>query len=467
MIDKSTFGQYQILEEIHDGTMSYLYKVQDTQQNRIVALKVLKQEYSYEPELIERFQREAKVAQSLVHPNIIKVFDIGCENNYYYFTMQYINGPSLRKVMEKENPLPVNKACTMIKDICLGLNYAHNAKVFHRDIKPSNIMLDEKDNIIICDFGIAKVAYLANLTQRGVVLGTWEYTSPEQIRGNVVDGRADLYSVGIVLYEMLTGSPPYKGRDFWEIADRIIKETPQKPSELNKNITKEIDDIVFKAIEKDRTMRFATGLEMVNALNNILGLPLEQVKVESTPQIKKEQVKQTSISQSSQKLSSSTKNLSGSKIGKGLWLPPVIALCVLLIIGVLLKAPQFLPVVLIVAGIIGLLFVFDVFKTPKKTVKYSYAKLLHVSGNDIMQSFPLNNNEVIIGRDQPDGIEIFKDTISRSHARVRNEYGYFVIYDLNSKNATYVNNKKIDRYVLKNKDHINIGDEILIFQGVK
>jgi serine/threonine protein kinase len=381
--------------------------------------------------------------------------------------MQYINGLSLRKALEKENPLPVNKACTMIKDVCLGLHYAHNAKVFHRDIKPSNIMLDEKDNIIICDFGIAKVAYLANLTQRGVVLGTWEYTSPEQIRGNVVDGRADLYSVGIVLYEMLTGSLPYKGKDFWEIADRIIKETPQRPSELNKNVTKQIDDIILKAIEKDRTMRFATGLEMANALNSILGLPLEQVKVELTPQIKKKEEKQISISQSSQRLSSSTKKLSGSKIGKGLWLPPIIAVFFLLIIAVLLTAPQFLPVVLIVVGIVGLLFALNVFKTPKKTIKYSYAKLLHVSGNDIMQSFPLNNNEVIIGRDQPDGIEIFKDTISRSHARIRNEYGYYVIYDLNSKNATYVNNKRIDRYVLKNKDRINIGGEILIFQGVK
>jgi hypothetical protein len=214
-------------------------------------------------------------------------------------------------------------------------------------------------------------------------------------------------------------------------------------------------------------MRFATGLEMANALNSILGLPLEQVKVELTPQIKKKEEKQISISQSSQRLSSSTKKLSGSKIGKGLWLPPIIAVFFLLIIAVLLTAPQFLPVVLIVVGIVGLLFALNVFKTPKKTIKYSYAKLLHVSGNDIMQSFPLNNNEVIIGRDQPDGIEIFKDTISRSHARIRNEYGYYVIYDLNSKNATYVNNKRIDRYVLKNKDRINIGGEILIFQGVK
>jgi len=463
MINNSLFGQYQILDEIHCGTMSYLYKAQDTLQNRLVALKVLKQEYSYEPELIERFQREAKVARSLVHPNIIKVFDIGCANNFYFFTMQYISGPNLRKVMEIENPLPVNKACTMVKHICLGLSYAHNAKVFHRDIKPSNIMLDEKDSIIICDFGIAKVAYLAKLTQAGVVLGTWEYTSPEQIRGNVVDGRADLYSVGIVLYEMLTGSPPYKGKDFWKIADKIIKETPPKPSELNKNIPKEIDEIVLRAIEKDRTRRFTTGLEMANALNNFLGLPLEQVKVDVLPPIKKEEI----IQIPQQKLSSSTIKIHSSNTDNGLWLPPVIAGCILLIIAVLVKIPQFLPVLLIIAGVTGLLFALNVFKTPQKTIKYSNAKLLHISGNDIIQVFLLDNYEVVIGRDQPDGIEIFKDAISRSHAKIANEYRYFVIYDLNSKNGTYVNNKKIDRYVLKNKDRINIGGETLIFQGVK
>ena len=172
LVNNSFFAQYRILEEIHSGTMSYLYKAEDTKQNRLVALKVLKQEYSFEQELVERFQREAKVAQNLIHPNIIKVLDIGCENNYYFFSMQYIEGPSLRKVIEKENPLLFNKACTITREICLGLNYAHKEKIFHRDIKPSNIMLDNKNNVIICDFGIAKVAYLAKLTQAGVILGT-------------------------------------------------------------------------------------------------------------------------------------------------------------------------------------------------------------------------------------------------------------------------------------------------------
>jgi len=461
----SIVGKYKILEEIHSGTMSYLFKAQDTQQNRLVALKVLKQEYTNEPELIERFQREAKVAQSLVHPNIIKVFDIGCENNSNYFTMQFINGPNLRKVIEVENPLLVNKACTTVRDICLGLNYAHNAKVFHRDIKPSNIMLDEKNNVIICDFGIAKVAYLAKITRVGVVLGTWEYTSPEQIRGHVVDGRADLYSTGIILYEMLTGITPFKGKDYWEIADRIIKENPPKPSEINKNVPREIDEIILKSIEKDRTRRFSSGLEMANVLNHFLGLPLEKQKVDVVSVIKKEEAKP--ISKTSEKTPPSKIKISNSKASKGFWIPPVIAGFVLLFIIVYLKAPQFLPVLLLFIGFFGILFALNVFKTPQKIAKYSNAQLIHTSGNDIIQVFPLNNYEVVIGRDQPDGIEIFKDTISRSNSKIRNENGYYVIYDLNSKNGTYVNNNKIDRYVLKNKDCINIGGEILIFQGVK
>ncbi len=465
LVNNSFFAQYRILEEIHSGTMSYLYKAEDTKQNRLVALKVLKQEYSFEQELVERFQREAKVAQNLIHPNIIKVLDIGCENNYYFFSMQYIEGPSLRKVIEKENPLLFNKACTITREICLGLNYAHKEKIFHRDIKPSNIMLDNKNNVIICDFGIAKVAYLAKLTQAGVILGTWEYTSPEQIKGSVVDGRTDLYSLGIVFYEMLTGTTPFKGSDFWSIADKILKDSPPKPSELNKSIPKEIDDIILKAIEKDRTKRFNNGIEMANALNSILGLPPELEKDGIKPSKKIGEIKLTP--RPSKNISSSTVQISGSKTGKGLWLPPLLAGCVLLIIFVSLKAPQFLPVLLLVAGVIGILFAFNIIKTSKRIVKYSNAQLVHLSGKEVIQVFPLRDNEVVIGRDQPDGIEIFKESISRSHARILNENGYYILYDLNSKNGTYVNNKKIERHILKHKDRIDVGGENLIFQGVK
>lgn len=464
----SSFSKYHILEEIHSGTISNLYKAVDTAQGQIVALKVLKEEYSYDQEIVKRFEREAKIAKELNHPNIIKVYDIDCEQNRYYFTMKFINGPSLRKVLFQENTLSIEKAGMIIKTVCLGLHYAHSNQVIHRDLKPSNIMIDENGNIFILDFGIAKIIYLARLTRPEVRLGTPEYMSPEQIRGLSVDGRTDLYSLGIVFFELITGTIPFKGSDYWEVAEKVVKEKPVKPSEINKEITQEIDELILKAIEKDRTRRFSTGIEMANAINNILGLPAEHVMDENIKKLIPAEDKKKSIilTTPSKIFTDKPKKIKTKDIGIEFWLPPFIVVIGLsIILSGIYKRIELIPFILIFIGLITLLTI--IFIKPTKPKKYINGRLLLTTGKEIIQEFPLDRREITIGRDQPDGIEIFKDSISRAHAQIINENGYFIIKDLNSMNGTFVNGKRITNHILKNGDRILIGGEILIFCGVK
>lgn len=463
------FGRFQIVERIHTGVVGELYKAYDPDRDEIVALKMLKGELSYEPEVVERFEREAKVAKNLDHPNIIKIYDIGCDDNCHYFSMKFINGPSLRKILEEEGSLSIEKAFTFARGVCLGLHFAHSAQVVHRDIKPSNIMLDENGNIIILDFGIAKVMYLARLTRPGFLLGTPEYMSPEQIKGSLIDGRSDLYSLGIVLYELLTGTVPFIGKDFWEAAEKVVKEIPRKPSEFNRELSIEIDELILKAIDKDRTRRFSTGLEMANAINRILGLPPEEIEETPKPILamegkggKEERRAIVTIPRESRiKLSKTF----GEK--KGFWLPPAIALGILLILYISSKSPFLVPLFLILGGAVALIGVLNIIKIKKLPKRYSSARLLLFDGVEFSREFLLNATSVVIGRDQSEGVELFKETISRSHAQIINENGFYVIYDLNSTNGTFVNNRRIQRYLLKDGDRVNIGGETLVFHGIE
>lgn len=465
------FGEYQLLEEIYNGAMSILYRAYDSSQNRIVALKILKKEFSSESELVERFVREAKIAKGLTHPNIIKIYEIGSKEDNYYFTMEFINGPSLRKLLQNEKILEVGKALRIAKMACLGLHYAHCAQVIHRDIKPSNIMLDEKGNVILLDFGIAKILYLARLTRPGFLLGTPEYMSPEQIKGTpLLDGRTDVYSLGIVLYELLTGTLPFKGENFLEIAEKVVKKVPPKPSEFNKEIPKEVDQLILKAIEKDRRNRFTTALEMANAINQVLGLPREEIKDFKKPLLleeKSESGKPVLASASQKKDFSLIKKPTPFFAVREYLLPPIVAGVISLLLLFFLNFTFFtflIPYILILVAVCLFLFVLGTFQD-RKPKRYSTAWLLLISGNEVFQKFFLNTNTLIIGRDQPEGIELFKETVSRSHAQIKNEDGFFVIYDMNSTNGTFVNGKRISRHILKKGDIINIGGEILIFEG--
>ncbi|HTW91851.1 MAG TPA: FHA domain-containing serine/threonine-protein kinase [bacterium] len=467
-------GKYTLLEEINSGIMSRLYKAHDPSENRTVALKTLKKEYAEDEEVVERFKREAKTTRALEHPNIIKIHDVGFEDEQHYFTMEYITGPTLRKLLSSEGALSVEKAFVVSKMVCLGLHYAHCAHVIHRDIKPSNIAIDENGNVIILDFGIAKVTYLARLTRPGLLIGTPEYMSPEQIRGTTPDGRADLYSLGIVLYELLTGTVPFRGNTHIEIAEKIVRDQPRRPSELNRELPKEVDEIVLKAIEKDRTKRFTSGLEMANAMNHTLGLPEEDANDMPSPGMVQEEARATKASEPSDRTGRAS-SVGGRTImsflaRKEFWIPPAVAIglvCLLLIVsrpGLVLSVA---PWLLIPVGIALLVWVLRGTSSKTGREKFSSAELLLSSGGEIIQAFPIAGHVATIGRDQPDGIEIFKDSISRSHAQVVNQDGVFWVCDLNSTNGTFLNSRRIDKHVLRDGDAIGVGGETLVFKGVK
>ena len=467
-----TLGKYKLVEEMHSGLMSRLYKAYDPSQNRTVALKTLKKEFCEDSEIVERFRREAKTAKALEHPNIIKIYDIGVEDDLNYFTMEYITGPTLRKLLELEGALSVEKALVVARMVCLGLHYAHCAQVIHRDIKPSNIALDENGNVVILDFGIAKVTYLARLTRPGLLIGTPEYMSPEQIKGAPPDGRADLYSLGVVLYELLTGTVPFQGKTHIEIAEKIVRDQPRRPSEFNKELPKDVDEIILKAIEKDRTKRFASGLEMANAMNHSLGLPPEEVEDVKQPELIQEEPKAQKPARApgkpARQRSAKRSSAMSFSIKKEFWIPPAAAVGILFILLVLTRPALFVSVVPWLLIPIGLGLLVWVLAAPKRVggpVRYSSARLLWTSGVEVIQAFPVGSEVAVIGRDQPDGIEIFKDSISRSHAQIVNQDGCFWVCDLNSTNGTSLNGRRIDKQILRDGDRIGIGGEILVFQG--
>ncbi|GEM_PF-5204551 len=463
---EESMGRYRIMEEIHTGTVSCLYKAYDPSRNEMVALKTLKPELSDDPEVVERFKREARVAQNLEHPNIIKIYDIGSGEHRHYFSMELIDGPSLRRILESGQILSIEKALEIAKEICLALHFAHQKQIIHRDIKPSNIMINKNGGTVVLDFGIAKIKNLARLTRPGFLLGTPEYMSPEQIKDRLVDGRSDIYSLGIVLYELLTGRVPFRGKDFLEIAERIVKETPPEPSKINKNITKEIDKLILKAINKERWSRFSSALEMANALQSILGLPPLPIKGRSyrfTPPMFDTKRRDKLVDVRTGKVSLSAGAILRRTMG--FWFPSIIALALLLLIVLVYEFPNLMPLFLILVTVTAVLWFLSYFKPKMASKRYRLARLLLFDGKEVTNEFILNKPRVVIGRDQPDGIELFKETISRAHAQIINKNGQYIIYDLNSKNGTFVNCKRIRCCILKNSDRINIGGEILFFQG--
>jgi serine/threonine protein kinase len=467
-----SLGKYKLVEELHSGLMSRLFKAYDHSQDKTVALKTLKKEFCEDSEIVERFKREAKTAKSLEHPNIIKIHDVGFDDDLHYFTMEYIAGPTLRKLLEVEGALSVEKALVIAKMVCLGLHYAHCAQVIHRDIKPSNIALDENGNVVILDFGIAKVAYLARLTRPGLLIGTPEYMSPEQIKGATLDGRSDLYSLGVVLYELLTGKVPFPGNSNIEIAEKIVRDRPRRPSDVNKELPKDVDEIILKAIEKDRTKRFVSGLEMANAMNRTLGLPTEDIKDTKQPELIQEDAKAEKPARAPGRRAKQRSAEGGSVMTfitrKEVWIPPAAAAGILFILLVLTRPAlltSIVPWLLIPLGLGLLLWVLLAAPRRAGPKKYSSARLLLSSGGEVIQSFAVGPQGTVVGRDQPDGIEIFKDSISRSHAQIVSRDGCYWVCDLNSTNGTFLNGRRIDKHALKSGDQIGIGGEILIFQG--
>ncbi len=271
----STFaGRYQVIEELGKGGMGKVYKVFDQEVQAKMALKLIKPEVSADKNTIDRFRNELKIARDISHKNICRMYDLGREAGNYFITMEYVSGEDLKSFIRRSRQLVVGTAIFIAKQVCDGLAEAHRLGVVHRDLKPGNIMIDKEGNAKIMDFGIARSISVKGITGAGVMIGTREYMSPEQVEGKEIDQRSDIYSLGIILYEMLTGQVPFEGDTPFTIGVKQKSEIPKDPRELNVQIPQDLSRLVLKCLEKDKERRYQNADELRADLEKIeKGIP--------------------------------------------------------------------------------------------------------------------------------------------------------------------------------------------------
>lgn len=265
--------RYEIIEKIGTGGMSDVYKAKCHKLNRFVAIKVLKQEFSENANFVSKFRVEAQAAAGLMHPNIVNVYDVGEENGIYYIVMELVEGITLKKYIEKKARISVKEAISIAIQVSMGIEAAHNNHIIHRDIKPQNIIISKEGKVKVTDFGIAKAATSNTITSN--VMGSVHYTSPEQARGGYSDERSDIYSLGITLFEMLTGRVPFNGETTVAIAIKHIQEPLPSPREFVSEIPVSVEQIVFKCCQKSPDRRYQTIAELIEDLKKSLTNPDE------------------------------------------------------------------------------------------------------------------------------------------------------------------------------------------------
>ncbi|GAI94407.1 unnamed protein product, partial [marine sediment metagenome] len=243
-------GRYEIIEELGKGGMGRVYRVEDNKAKEEIALKLIKSEIAADKKTIERFRNELTTARKIRHKNVCGMYDLDEKNGTYYITMEYVPGEDLKSFIRRVGQLPVGKTISIAKQVCEGLSEAHRLGVVHRDLKPSNIMIDKEGNARIMDFGIARSIKGKGITGAGIMIGTPEYMSPEQVEGKEVDQRSDIYSLGVNLYEMVTGQVPFKGDTPFTIGMKHKSELPQNPKEINAQIPDDISRLILKCMEK-------------------------------------------------------------------------------------------------------------------------------------------------------------------------------------------------------------------------
>ena len=265
-------GRYEIVGELGRGAMGVVYKATDPVIGRPVAVKTIKLSEEgtglTRPELLQRFQTEARAAGLLTHPNIVVVYDAGEEDGQYYITMELVEGKSVQAQLDAGHAFPLPRVLRIMEQTCSALQYAHERNVVHRDIKPANIMLTADDTVKVTDFGTAKILQFGTVQQTAHVMGTPSYMSPEQVKGRAVDGRSDIFSLGVMLYEMITNEKPFPGQSITTVIYKIVNEEPVPPRQINPSIHPGISAAVMRALAKDPQERYQSCRELLEDLKN-------------------------------------------------------------------------------------------------------------------------------------------------------------------------------------------------------
>ena len=285
LIDTLFDGRYQIIRKLGSGGMANVYLADDQELGRRVAIKILDDRHARDDQFVERFRREAQNAAGLSHPNIVSVYDRGEAEGTYYIAMEYVEGRTLKELIVARGPSPLGIAIDYTRQILSALRFAHRNGIVHRDIKPHNVIVDGEGRVKVMDFGIARAGAASQMTEAGSIIGTAQYLSPEQARGAPVDQTSDLYSTGIVLYELLTGTVPFNGETPVEIAMKHLSQVPAAPSTHRPEIPRDLDYVALRALAKDPADRYHSAEEMDSDLERIargIGVSAETAEAATT-----------------------------------------------------------------------------------------------------------------------------------------------------------------------------------------
>lgn len=272
--------RYKIIEEIGRGGMAIVYAAEDTLLERRVALKMLRSEYKSDAEFTRKFRQEARAVAKLSHPNVVSIYDIVVDEERIYLVMEIVEGENLKDLIKRRTKLSPAEALEIAKQIASALSVAHANQIVHCDIKPHNIILDKELEVKVTDFGIARAVNNSTIQMTETVVGSAHYFSPEQAKGGEIKAHSDIYSLGVVLYEMTTGELPFRGESPISVALKHIQQTPLEPKEINRELTEAVNDLILKAIAKDPAARFQNAVEMRHQITYCLkNLKMIKIKI--------------------------------------------------------------------------------------------------------------------------------------------------------------------------------------------